>query len=126
MRRGLGSPGVTEQAFMKSALICQLAWLNLLVFLGAATSGATAGTRVSIDAGSWRINGKPTYPHSSAEGLLMNVRMVNAVFEDTNRPDFHAEANTDEFIARIPEYVSHGVRAFTICLQGGSPGYEGS
>ena len=48
----------------------------------------------------------------------MNVRMVNAVFEDRNRPDFDPEANTDEFIAQIPDYVAHGVRAFTLCLQG--------
>jgi hypothetical protein len=56
----------------------------------------------------------------------MNVRMVNAVFEDRNRPEFDPQVNTNEFIARIPDYVAHGVRAFTICLQGGMPGYEGA
>ena len=56
----------------------------------------------------------------------MNVRMVNAVFEDRNKPDFDPEANTDRFIARIPDYAAHGVNAFTICLQGGMPGYEGA
>jgi hypothetical protein len=83
-------------------------------------------TQVAIHDGRWRLNGQPTYPGSQAEGLLMNVRMVNAVFEDRERPEFDAEANTSEFIARIPEYVRSGVRAFTLSLQGGMPGYEGA
>jgi hypothetical protein len=61
-----------------------------------------------------------------AEGLLMNVRMVNSVFEDRRRTDFDADANTDRFLAHLPDYAAHGVRAFTICLQGGMPGYEGA
>ena len=85
---------------MKSALIRQLAWLHLVVLLGAGTSRASAGTHVSIDGGYWRINDKPTYLHSPAQGLLMNVRMVNAVFEDRNRAVFDADLNTDEFIAQ--------------------------
>jgi hypothetical protein len=28
--------------------------------------------------------------------------------------------------AKIPEYVANGVNAFTISLQGGTPGYEGA
>ena len=87
---------------------------------------AVTHTRVSIRDGRWLLNDELTYKGTKAEGLLMNVRMVNAVFEDRNRSDFDAEANTDEFIARIPEYVAQGVRAFTICLQGGMPGYEGA
>ena len=83
-------------------------------------------TRVSIRDGRWFLNDEITYPGAKAEGLLMNVRMVNAVFEDRNRPEFDPDANTDEFIARIPDYVAHGVRAFTLCLQGGMPGYEGA
>lgn len=56
----------------------------------------------------------------------MNVRMVNSVFEDRRRPDFNAEANTDQFLKVLPDYAAHGIRAFTICLQGGMPGYEGA
>src|SRR5215831_16902845 len=60
----------------------------------------------------------------------MNVRMVNAVFEDANdktRPKgFDPEANTEAFIKKIPDYVAGGVRAFTLNLQGGDPGYEGA
>jgi hypothetical protein len=52
--------------------------------------------------------------------------MVNATFEDRMRPDFDADANSAEFIAVIPDYVAHGVGAFTLHLQGGMPGYEGA
>jgi murein DD-endopeptidase MepM/ murein hydrolase activator NlpD len=84
------------------------------------------GTRVAIRDGRWLLNDRITYPGAQAEGLLMNVRMVNAVFEDRNRPEFDPNANADEFIAQIPDYVAHGVRAFTLSLQGGMPGYEGA
>jgi CubicO group peptidase (beta-lactamase class C family) len=91
-----------------------------------AGEGTPAGTVVTIAGGRWRIDGALTYRGAPAEGLLMNVRMVNAVFEDPGRPDFDPERNAEEFIARIPDYVSHGVRAFTLNLQGGMPGYEGA
>ncbi|NGX16866.1 glycoside hydrolase family 5 protein [Wenzhouxiangella sp. XN24] len=92
-------------------------------------------TTVAIDGTRWMINGSVTYPGGPAEGLLMNARMVNAVFED-DRPqsewppalpeNFNPDANTDAFIARMPEYVAYGMRAFTLNLQGGSPKYEGA
>ncbi len=83
-------------------------------------------THVSITKDKWYLNGRITYPKARAEGLLMNVRMVNAVFEDPGLVDFDPDANTDRFIAQIPDYHAYGVRAFTICLQGGFPGYEGA
>ena len=83
-------------------------------------------TRVSIVGGKWHINGAVTYPGAKAEGLLMNARMVNCVFEDLKRPEFDPDANSDEFIAHIADYVAHGIRAFTVNLQGGFPGYEGA
>lgn len=89
-------------------------------------SGFVPSTRVSIDGSHWFINGRITCQGSQAEGLLPNVRMVNATFEDRNRPDFDPETSTEEFIERIPDYVAHGVRAFTLNLQGGMPGYEGA
>ncbi|HEY2572670.1 MAG TPA: serine hydrolase, partial [Verrucomicrobiaceae bacterium] len=76
--------------------------------------------------GRWHLNGEVTYPGAPAEGLLMNVRMVNATFEDRNKPDFDPKANAEKFISHVPDYVAHGVRAFTLCLQGGMPGYEGA
>ena len=89
----------------------------------AAPARFVATTKVTVDGTRFRINGAVTYRGKPAEGQLMNVRMVHAVFEDTKRPEFDAAANTQEFIARMPEYVSLGVRAFTIGLQGGWPGY---
>jgi len=94
--------------------------------VGAGPAGLVASTRLTIDGRQFRINGAITYPSQPAEGVLMNVRMVNSVFEDTKRPSFDASANTDEFVARMREYVSVGVRAFTVSLQGGYPGYEGA
>lgn len=87
---------------------------------------ALRNTRVSIDGTKWKINGRITYPGTRAEGLLMNVRMVNSTFEDRKRPEFDPDANTAAFVAKLPEYVDHGVLAFTVNLQGGMPGYEGA
>jgi CubicO group peptidase (beta-lactamase class C family) len=107
--------------------------LLLAALLLAPALGATlpsSPTRVSPDGPRWRIGGQLTSPGTAAEGLLMNVRMVNATFDDANpatRPaGFDADANTAAFIARLPEYVAHGVRAITLSLQGGMPGYEGA
>ncbi|MFW5877519.1 MAG: hypothetical protein ACOCUP_00260, partial [bacterium] len=89
-------------------------------------------TRVSIKGDKWFFNDQIINPGSPAEGLFMNVRMVNTVFEDRGSElakftdDFDPEANTLLFIDKIPEYVSCGFNAFTICLQGGMPGYEGA
>jgi CubicO group peptidase (beta-lactamase class C family) len=87
-------------------------------------------TRVSIVGGRWCINDQVTYAGTRAQGLLMNVRMVNCVFEDANdstrAPRFDPDGNTESFVRMIPEYASSGVRAFTINLQGGAPGYEGA
>jgi CubicO group peptidase (beta-lactamase class C family) len=102
-------------ATFASVLICQ-------------SAAAQPATKVSISNDRWLINGRPTNPGSAAEGLLMNVRMVNATFEDLSgrKPDFDVTANTDQFIANVPDYAAHGINAFTICLQGGMPGYEGA
>ncbi len=70
------------------------------------------------------------------EGLLMNVRAVQGIFDDLNPetrgkwvyPDtgaWDATRNTREFVAALPEWRRHGVLAFTVNLQGGSPeGYS--
>ena len=88
--------------------------------------GFGADTEVAISGARWLINGKATNAGTPCEGLLMNVRMVNATFEDLGKTDFDAAKNTDEFIAKLPEYAAHGVNAFTLNLQGGMPGYEGA
>lgn len=91
-----------------------------------APSASDRKTRVSIRKDKWLINGKLTYEGAPAEGLLMNVRMVNATFEDRKKPEFDSTENLDRFLEALPRYVAHGVRAFTFNLQGGMPGYEGA
>jgi hypothetical protein len=70
------------------------------------------------------------------EGLLLNSRMVQGIFDDLNPetrslwdyPDgpWDAERNTREFVAAMSAWRSHGLLSFTINLQGGSPhGYSG-
>ena len=100
---------------------------NLLLSLITALPALFAGeTELQIIGGRWHLNGAITYKGAPAEGLLMNVRMVNATFEDRKDSKFDPEANTKAFLNKIDDYYSHGVRAFTFCLQGGMPGYEGA
>jgi hypothetical protein len=88
-------------------------------------------TIIAIKGDQWYINGRQINEGTPAEGLLMNVRMVNAVFEDRSGQlskvlDFDPLANTRYFLSKIPAYASLGVNAFTVSLQGGNPGYEGA
>src|SRR5688572_18716735 len=78
-------------------------------------------TIVSISGDQWQINGKPVLAGSPAQGLLVNARMVNAVFEDSGPAamehlpaNFDPDKSTERFISQIPDYYNHGVRAFTI------------
>ena len=112
-----------------------IAWSKDLVnwsWPGKNTGRNSPSTVVSIKEDKWYFNDRILNEGSPAEGLLMNVRMVNSVFEDIGDKmpaefrGYDPEENTDEFISRIPEYASSGVNAFTISLQGGAPGYEGS
>jgi hypothetical protein len=89
-----------------------------------------ARTTIKINRGFWEISGQRTYKGADAEGLLLNVRMVNCTFEDRNPATcpkgFDPDKNTDAFIAKIADYAAHGVRAFTLNLQGGTPNYKGA
>jgi hypothetical protein len=98
-------------------------------------------TTVRIDGNRFVVNGRPTYEGRTwrgmrIEGLLMNSRMVQGIFDDRNPetrgrwayPDtkrWDPERNTREFIAAMPDWRRHGLLSFTINLQGGSPqGYS--
>jgi hypothetical protein len=97
-------------------------------------------TAVSVKDGDFYVNGKITYPGREyggrrIEGLLMNSRMVQAVFDDLNPetrsrfdyPDapWDPQRNVDEFCAALPIYYQHGLLAVTVNMQGGSPeGYS--
>lgn len=97
-------------------------------------------TIVSIEGDRFLINGKlinegRTWKGKPIEGLLFNSRMANAIVDDENPatrgvwayPDeeFSPARNTREFIAALPDYFAHGLRAIAINIQGGSPqGYS--
>ena len=92
---------------------------------------------VSIEGNMFLVDGEPTYKGrywngNKVEGLLLNARLVQGVFDDENpetRKLFHypdtgtwdPDRNTNEFVAAMPEWNSYGLISFTINLQGGSP-----
>lgn len=113
--------------------------LPVLTLLSA--QNVDAQTVISIRGTDFHLNGRVTYEGRTwkghrIEGLLMNSRMVQGIFDDLNPatvanwayPDtgkWDAERNTSEFIAAMPEWKRHGLLAFTLNLQGGSPfGYS--
>ena len=116
---------------------------SLLALSAAAVCRAASRrkTAISISQDQFRINSKLTYKGrafrgNKIEGLLLNARMVQGIFDDQNPatsarwayPDtgkWDPERNTREFVAAMPEWRRCGLLAFTINLQGGSPeGYS--
>jgi hypothetical protein len=118
--------------------------LTAVFFLAAACHTALQDefrTQAAIVGEKFYINGQPTFAgrmweSRPVEGLLPNARMVQGVFDDLNPetagkwkyPDtglWDPERNTREFIAAMPLWREHGLLAFTINFQGGSPeGYS--
>ncbi|HIO09529.1 TPA: hypothetical protein EYN09_21685 [Candidatus Poribacteria bacterium] len=98
-------------------------------------------TVISIKGDMFFINNKPTYEGrvwqgKKIEGLLLNSRMVQGIFDDLNPetadrwvyPDtgkWDPERNTQEFLDAMPDWRAYGLLCFNINLQGGSPeGYS--
>lgn len=97
-------------------------------------------TIVSTRGDDFLINGSPTcqgryHRGWRIEGLLLNSRMVQGIFDDRNDatrvqwdyPDgtWDAARNTREFVQAMPLWRAHGLNAITLNLQGGSPyGYS--
>ena len=101
-------------------------------------------THIDIDGTRFLVNGQPTYEGTDVEGLLFNVRTVNATFDDAlgdvdwfdddgsmpengyagyglwRSPD-SAEANTRRYIEGLSAYRNHGVLAVNLSFQGGHP-----
>jgi hypothetical protein len=114
----------------------------LTPFLAFSTSAAPSRhTTLAIVGEEFHINGQPTYAGRvwqgrRIQGLLLNSRMVQGTFDDRNPGTvtnwayadtgrWDAERNTREFLAAMPEWRRHGLLAFTLNLQGGSPqGYS--
>lgn len=131
-RNSISQPAVTAGL---TAAIC------LAVSLPTLAASPTRKTAVSIRGEMFYINNRPTYAGRTwqgkrIEGLLLNARLVQAIFDDLNPqtrarwayPDtgrWDPERNTREFLAAMPQWRSHGLLAFTVNLQGGSPqGYS--
>ncbi len=103
----------------------------------AARGKDTLQTIVSIQGEKFFINGEPTYKGRTwqghtIEGLLMNSRMVQGIFDDLNpetadrwayedTKKWDPDRNTDEFVKAMDSWYAHGMLAFTINMQGGSP-----
>ena len=137
------SPGRSASCLLR--LAAASVWLCALTGTGAEgpirDATAKAHTQVSIVGDEFCLNGRPTYAGRfwqghKIQGLLLNARLVQGAFDDRNPntvarwayPDtgrWDAERNTREFIAAMPTWRRHGLLAFTINLQGGSPtGYS--
>lgn len=113
----------------------------LILLLGSIFSFTNNNTNkrtiVSIRNGQFFINNEITYKNKywqgyKVEGLLFNSRMVQGIFDDLNPetrelwkyPDtkkWDPDRNTDEFVAAMSEWRRHGLLAFTLNIQGGSP-----
>lgn len=141
--------GDAKQASRRSCSAWRVAAWFRLIAAGVAWWGCPAGilwgadraTEVAIRGDAFYINGKPTYAGRTwkgmkIEGLLLNARLVQGIFDDLNPqtigrwayPDtgkWDPDRNTREFVAAMPEWRKHGLLCFTINLQGGSPqGYS--
>lgn len=133
---GTFGPGKSHQFFSLLALT-----LWCLATFAADPAPPQPKTEVSIQGEDFYINGRPTYAGRTwnghrIEGLLLNARLVQGIFDDLNPqtvarwkyPDtgrWDADRNTREFIAAMSEWRKQGLLAFTLNLQGGSPeGYS--
>ena len=125
--------------------LARLLLISPLLLAGCASvsaQGATRNTMVSIVADGFHINGAPTYTGRTwvtgdggqhrIEGLLLNARLPQAIFDDpvaetrgqwmypdTRRWD--PDRNTQEFIDAMPAWREHGLLGLAINLQGGCP-----
>ena len=117
-------------------------FISLLAY-GSAPKPAirTGKTVVTIKNDKFLINGELTYKGRvwqghPIEGLLMNARMVQGVFDDLNPETverwkysdtnkWDANRNTNEFLEAMDDWYGKGLLAFNINFQGGSPeGYS--
>jgi hypothetical protein len=125
---------------------------GILLFLLTVTVAQTQ-TVVGVQGSQFTLNGYPTYTapigfpsaDPNLQGTLLNVRAVQAIFDDGNYPaggsrahpyqssimgdvsfdypngHWDPERNIEEFLAALPDWRRCGVLAFTVNLQGGGP-----
>ena len=96
-------------------------------------------TELSIRGEEFLLDGRPTYEGrvfegKKVQGLLFNVRAVQATFDDGNSetrrywayPDtgeWDPDRNLEEFCGALPVWRDHGILAVSVNLQGGGPLY---
>ncbi|MEX2639091.1 MAG: hypothetical protein WD266_00295 [Balneolales bacterium] len=128
---------------------CLLISSSIFVIVSCGQAGQGVGhesnereTAVSIVGDQFQINGAPTYEgriwtaadgrEYPVEGLLMNARLVQGVFDDLNPetrgqwayPDtrqWDPDRNSREFTGALASWREHGLLSYTINLQGGCP-----
>ena len=132
-------------------LLCAMFWMAASLF--AQDRPSRGKTAVGMRGSMFTINGELTYtpaagfPNADTNliGTLLNVRAVQAVFDDANYPRqgsrehpyptevmgpvfwdypdgrWDPERNTREFIEALPEWRKAGLLAFTVNFQGGGP-----
>ena len=113
-----GKPSVTIRGMLR--LVIALAALAIPIV-------SAPRTVVTIRGDQFFINGQPTYSGRTwnghkIEGLLLNSRMVQGIYDDANPETvkrwaykdtgkWDAERNTREFIAAMPEWRKHGLNS---------------
>jgi hypothetical protein len=134
------------------ALACVLAIQSVGLAQAPAAPNA-ARTVVGVKGSMFTINGEPTYTPASGfpganpnlTGTLLNVRAVQAIFDDANYPNtgtkarpyasnvmgavffdypdgkFDPDRNVQEFVAALSDWRKAGLLAFTVNFQGGGP-----
>jgi hypothetical protein len=128
---------IKQDKYLKYSLKSISILIIIFLFPNNSFSNTPRKTKVSIVGNQFLINGELTYKGrywngNKIEGLLMNSRMVQGIFDDTNPKTRDAfkyadtqlwdpERNTNEFIENMALWKSQGMLAFTINMQGGSP-----
>lgn len=120
------------------AAMASLLWRTLVTLGYQAPVPPASATAVTIRSGGFHVNGLPTNPGSAAEGLLVNLRTVQGIFDDENPAtrdrwaypsgqgsgtwtSASVERNVTEFVAAMGDWARAGLDAFTLSLQGGNP-----
>lgn len=123
--------------------MCLLTMLIIVAFAQSEnTQSQERHTEVTIVGEQFHINGNPTYEGRTwttsyggeypVEGVLMNARLVQGIFDDLNPdtrgqwvyPDtkqWDPDRNTQDFIDAMASWREHGLLGYTLNLQGGCP-----
>jgi hypothetical protein len=110
---------------------------SLLLTCSITIEAQQASTVVTIKGNQFLINGRPTYPGRvwkghKIEGLLMNSRMVQGIFNDENPetrtlflyPDtrqWNPDRNTNEFVKAMSDWKRYGLKRFHHQFTGREP-----